>query len=351
MDTYPVTARSLGLFYWTDGDTLERAYKEHLSGFMEWEDRGHADKYLLFEENFGLHMSIDETSTKDGELFTILSNKDGHGRKGSIAAIVRGTRVEDVVDALMKVPDLVRKQVGEITMDFSGSMMMICEKAFPWADRVLDRFHMQRMAVDAVNNLRIMHNRESMKAEAAARKEFRQKQLRRRAYMKRHYKIYQDGRPLPMLKPYIPERLSNGDTVPELLTRSRYLLMMSADKWSESQKARAELLFGLFPDIQKAYSLSHSLRVIFNNRKATPESARASLAAWYDKVSKSKNDDLMTLAETLQSREDEVLNFFRFRSTNASAEALNTKIKAFRAQLRGVVDLKFFLFRLTRIYA
>ena len=63
------------------------------------------------------------------------------------------------------------------------------------------------------------------------------------------------------------------------------------------------------------------------------------------------NDDFHTLAETIQSREDDVVNFFLFRSTNASAEALNTKIKAFRAQLRGVLDLKFFLFRLTRIYA
>ncbi len=34
-----------------------------------------------------------------------------------------------------------------------------------------------------------------------------------------------------------------------------------------------------------------------------------------------------------------VFNFFLYRSTNAQAEALNTKIKAFRAQLRGIVDL------------
>lgn len=57
-------------------------------------------------------MSIDETSTKDGELFTILYNKDAHGRKGSIAAIVGGTRVEDVVDAINHVPELTRKCVG-----------------------------------------------------------------------------------------------------------------------------------------------------------------------------------------------------------------------------------------------
>lgn len=110
-------------------------------------------------------------------------------------------------------------------------------------------------------------------------------------------------------------------------------------------------IFEQYPDIKKAYGLSHSLRVIFNNKNATPESARASLKGWYDKVKTFKNDDFHTLAETIQSREDDVVNYFLFRSTNASAEALNTKIKAFRAQLRGVLDLKFFLFRLTRIYA
>ena len=38
------------------------------------------------------------------------------------------------------------------------------------------------------------------------------------------------------------------------------------------------------------------------------------------------------------------------RSTNASAESLNSKMKAFRAQLRGVSDLPFFMFRLCRIF-
>ncbi|MBE6232045.1 MAG: transposase, partial [Bacteroidales bacterium] len=33
------------------------------------------------------------------------------------------------------------------------------------------------------------------------------------------------------------------------------------------------------------------------------------------------------------------------------AESLNSKIKAFRMQLRGVSDVKYFLFRLAKIYA
>ena len=163
---------------------------------------------------------------------------------------------------------------------------------------------------------------------------------------------FRDGRHrLPQFRAFVPERLPNGDTLPELLTRSMYLLTMSPNKWTEKQKARAKLLFELYPDIKTAFGLSHSLRVIFSNKKATRESAKASMAEWHSKVKKFKNEDLHVLSETLRSREDELLNYFLFRSTNASAEALNTKIKAFRAQLRGIIDLKFFLFRLTRIYA
>jgi transposase len=46
-----------------------------------------------------------------------------------------------------------------------------------------------------------------------------------------------------------------------------------------------------------------------------------------------------------------ILNFFDNRSTNAAAESFNGKIKDFRRNLRGVRDVKFFLFRLSKIYA
>ncbi|MDQ8144427.1 DDE transposase, partial [Chryseobacterium sp. CFS15] len=39
------------------------------------------------------------------------------------------------------------------------------------------------------------------------------------------------------------------------------------------------------------------------------------------------------------------------RSTNASAESFNAKIKNFRLQLRGVRDKAFFLFRLSKLFA
>ncbi|MCP9764480.1 DDE transposase, partial [Lacihabitans soyangensis] len=46
-----------------------------------------------------------------------------------------------------------------------------------------------------------------------------------------------------------------------------------------------------------------------------------------------------------------ILNYFDNRSTNASAESFNAKVKALRSQFRGVRDISFFLFRLQKIYA
>lgn len=46
-----------------------------------------------------------------------------------------------------------------------------------------------------------------------------------------------------------------------------------------------------------------------------------------------------------------ILNYFKNRSTNANAESFNAKIKLFRANLRGVKDIPFFLFRMEKLFA
>ena len=126
--------------------------------------------------------------------------------------------------------------------------------------------------------------------------------------------------------------------------------MTSSDKWTESQKKRAKLLFEIYPDMQEAYSITHSLRMIFSNQRATKETGKQSLAKWYGKVAEFDDANFNTVSATIYEREDEILNYFINRATNASAESLNSKIKQFRAQLRGVIDVDFFLYRLSMIY-
>ncbi|MDY4753242.1 MAG: hypothetical protein SPD44_11120 [Prevotella sp.] len=61
METRPITARSFEDDYHIDGDEYVRAYKDHLSGYREWSELGHADEWLIFPENISPHVSIDET--------------------------------------------------------------------------------------------------------------------------------------------------------------------------------------------------------------------------------------------------------------------------------------------------
>ena len=109
-------------------------------------------------------------------------------------------------------------------------------------------------------------------------------------------------------KPYVPFRFSNGDTRPELLVRSRYLLFKSADKWTERQKERAKILFEEYPDIKMAYGLSHSLRMIFS-KNTVKDAARLSMARWYDKVDDSRMKQFNVIAATFYEHYDEILNF------------------------------------------
>ena len=348
METEPITTRSLEKDYHIDGDEFGRAYKEHISGFRAWSELEHADQWLIFPENIGPNVSIDETCLSTGEVYTIVSNKEAHGRKGCIIAIVKGTRAKDVIKALNKIESALRDSVVEVTLDFSDSMHSIVETCFPKAMITLDRFHHQQFCLEAMQEVRREYRREQMTRDANAREEHR---LMMKELVKNDGPwIDCKGNAIRRNAKYYPERLENDETRAELLARSKGLLMMSPDKWTDTQRQRAEILFREFPDIKIAFSLTHSLRMIFSQR-CTKEQGRESLRSWYEKVSEFGNKAFNDIAAAMYDREDEILNYFINRSTNASAESLNAKIKHFRAQLRGIVDKKFFLFRLAKIYA
>ena len=269
----------------------------------------------------------DETALSKGELYTIIINKDKHGRKGSIVAVIKGTKAEDVIAVLMLIPEDIRRQVKEITLDMAASMYKIARKCFPQAMQVIDRFHVQKLVYEAVQELRITYRWQVIKEENKRMKEARKRGI-----------------------DYEPEVFENGDTIKQLLARSRYLLFKSPDKWTKSQKIRAEILFKQFEDIKHVYYYSLQLGKIFS-ATYDKDVARAKLALWYNKIEEYGYDTFSTVANSIENHYERILNFFVNRSTNAEAEAFNAKIKAFRASFRGVVDRKFFLFRLAKVYA
>lgn len=69
---------------------------------MSREQLSHAEEWILFEKNIGAYVGIDEVSLSQGELYTILINKERIGRSGSIIAIIKGTDVKIVTSVLLR---------------------------------------------------------------------------------------------------------------------------------------------------------------------------------------------------------------------------------------------------------
>lgn len=275
----------------------------------------------------GPYLSIDETALSKGELYTIITNKEAKGKKGSIVAIFSGTKVEPIIEQLMKISDKKRAKVKEITLDMANSMKTIAKKCFPKAVQVTDRFHVQKLALEALQDIRIKHRWDAIDLENEHIKQARAKN-----------------------NTFLPKEFSNGDTRKQLLARSRYLLYKAPSKWTENQSRRSKILFSEYPDIKIAFDLVQGLRNIFNTA-TTMEVAYTKLAHWYKDVENTGFRAFNTIANTISLNYRSILNYFTNRSTNASAESFNAKIKAFRAQFRGVRNTEFFLFRLTQLFA
>ena len=327
MDNYPVSCHQLGHYFRIDGKQLQEQYKDHISTFHQWEQKDHAAEWMVFPANMGEYLSIDETALSGGELYTIITNKAARGRKGSIVAMLKGTQADQIIAVLERISFRLRKKVKEVTLDMAANMAKAIRRCFPSARRVIDRFHVQKLASDAVQELRIRYRWEALEEENG-----------RIAQARKTKQSYQ------------PEVLPNGDTLKQLLARSRYLLFKHESKWTPSQKERADILFPRYPLLHKAYQLALRLSNIFTICKSKTQAFKR-LAMWYNDVEASAIDSFSTVARSVQSHYEYILNFFDNRSTNAAAESFNAKIKAFRATSRGVRDTAFFLFRLANIYA
>ena len=287
----------------------------------------HAGDWLLFDENLGESLSIDETCLSSGEVYTFLTNKAGKGGRGTLVAVVRGTKAEDVIRVLEKIDLSKRKTVKEITLDLSSSMMIIARTVFPKALITSDRFHVQKLYYDALDDMRIAYRWMARDRENEEMKEAKAKN-----------------------ETYKPFRYSNGDTRKQLLARAKFILTKHKSKWTESQRLRAGIIFENYPELKKAYDLAMELTDIYNAR-SIKDAARLKLARWFNKVEKLGVDNFYTVIDTFKNHYDTILNFFVNRATNANAESFNAKVKAFRAQFRGVTDIPFFLYRLMNLCA
>ncbi|MGL5319095.1 MAG: ISAon1 family transposase [Bacteroidales bacterium] len=322
-----------------NGQTLRKQYKDIFSGFRTWSQLRHAEDYLIFEENLGDNLSLDETCLSNGDVYTILTNKSAHGRKGAIIAMVKGVSSDIVSGIFKQLPHEGRIRVKTVTTDLSSAMMLTVRRCFPAAKLINDRFHVQQLMSEAVDQIRIRLRWQILEEENKNIKEHRLKRKEAKTKSERD-----------KIGHWIPVRMSNGETMPQIIAKSKHIILKNKSKWNQQQKERAEILFDQYPVLKKAYDLSIELTKIFN-KKIKPEEAKLSLARWYNKVEGFGEYNLNKVLDTFENHYITIINYFDQRLTNASAESFNAKIKALRSQFRGVRDIKFFMYRLTMLYS
>lgn len=272
-----------------NGANLSRQYKEIFSDFRDWSQRDHAQDWILYRQNVGPVVCIDETALSCGELYTVVTNPSGHGGRGTLIAMIKGTDADAVTTVLEKISVLKRNTVREVTLDLSPTMMKIARRCFPKAYLTNDRFHVQRLFYDAVDDLRITYRWMA--------RDLENEELRRCREEK---------------KEYIPFRYRNGDTRKQLLARAKHILTKNQVNWTESQRQRAEIIFETYPDLRYAYRLAQELTDIYNS-KTSVDVARTKLARWYDGVEAMDYGAFQTVLNTFHNHYQTILNFFKNR--------------------------------------
>ena len=274
----------------------------------------------------GQYLSIDEVSLSQGELYTFVTNKTGKGKKGSLVACIKGTKSIDIIKVLERIDLTKRDLVLEVTLDMAKNMETATRNVFQNASLVTDRFHVVRLAMEALQHVRIQQGWKELEIEnqaVALAKSLKQK--------------------------YIPIVLANDETPRQLLARSRYILAKKKINWTENQKERADILFKKYPEIEQAYHQTLAFRSIYEEHKKSDAERR--FKEWISEIEVSETTTFKTVANTVNNNLTNILNFFNNRNTNANAESFNSKIKLFRANQRGVTDTTFFLFRLYKLFA
>lgn len=306
---------------------MHKNYKYHLSGYMEWEQKEHAEDWVLYEQNLGEHMCIDEVALTSGELYTTVTNASARTQKGALVAMIRGTKTEDIESVLQKIPLQKRQLVKYVTTDLASNIQSAAMGSFPDAKLISDRFHVYQLVTEALQELRMQYRREAIAMENQAVKEARKTRKR-----------------------YKAEVLKNGDTRKQLLARSRYILFKPEHKWTQTQKERAGILFREYPDLKKGYKLSMNFRSIYEH-SVDKQDALERLEKWYRKVDQSDFASFVTASESIKVHEISILHYFEKKLTNALAETFHSKVKSFRSIFRGVRDRSFFLFRVSTIFS
>jgi len=168
---------------------------------------------ILEVDNLGADMAIDEKQI-GGDFYTILTNRNS----GKIALLAQTVRSNELAQLIPKF-GLRGFYVKSITRDLSPAFDWFSRQFFYNALHTADKFHIIRHLLDSCQDTRIRYKQELLTAKRLQYATFKQQEQKRKQFCK------ENNEPFIAKKfTYKSQKLSNGETVFEASSRSRYLL-------------------------------------------------------------------------------------------------------------------------------
>jgi len=232
-------------------------------------------------------LHIDEVALSNGELYTLVTNPKSRAKRNTIVAIIEGTKAIDIINVLNEIALYRRKKVKAVSSDMAPNMQLAIKKSFENAEVVIDKFHVIKLVLEALESQRIKYRWMVIDLENERLK---------------HCKHYNFSNKV--------KRYSNGDTEKQLLSRSKYILFKTPDKWTEKQQVRAHILFKNYPRLKYLYEHSLVFRNIYKQRDKSK--AQFYLQQWIEKSYALKEDVFRTSATSIARYMEPII--FQFKN-------------------------------------
>ena len=226
-------------------------------------------------------LSVDETSFKRGQSYVTVI-VDANARR--VIDVEQGRNDQTVIDFSYKLMEKGGdcEKIKFATLDMSKAYMNGMQECFPYAKLTIDKFHVKKLMLEALDEVR-----------KAEQREHRSKELH----------------------------------------NSKKLLMIPETRQSEEQRLRVLELSKQYPKTGRAFRMVQALDTVYASSHI--EEAREKFDSLYGWLRKSRLEPMKKTALTLMKYSEEILNIFKSKLTNAICEGINSMIQAAKRKARG----------------
>ena len=209
---------------------------------------------------------------------------------------------ETVVAFLRSMPETLRRPITCACTDMYEGVVRALEEEVPWAEIVIDRFHVARAYRDGADTV---HKQELKRLKSA---------MPKAEYAEITGAMW-------------PFRKRPGDLKPP--------------EWQ-----LLERVFTLSPKLEEAYHLREDLTELFE-RDYTKAGAKCAMRPWYKRVHASGLAEFESFLGTIDRWMDEITHDFQDRQTSGFVEGFNNRVKVLKRRCYGIFDVGMLFQRLT----